>query len=155
MDAREPTRRTLFAAAGGLAALAAAGDAAAEVPASEAEAANIRLVKDFCATWAAPNFDADAVMAAYLAADCHVRPVDSQPFVSGPAAVAAAFKQMSPNGERYRADFQSIFARGPIVVTDRIDTQLNGAKAGQKFAVVGVFYVRDGKIREWTDYLVS
>jgi limonene-1,2-epoxide hydrolase len=94
-------------------------------------------------------------MARYLAPDCSVRVMDSQPFLTGPAAVAAAFKSYATHGERFKVEYVSTFAKGPIVVTDRVDTQITAGKPGPKFPVVGVFLVKDGKIKEWTDYVAA
>lgn len=148
----EITRRRLFAA-GALGAAAAAGPASAAAL-TALEAANLKQVQDFCATWSAADFDPDTALAAYLAPDARVRVIDSQPFVTGPAAAAAAFKAFMPNGERVKVKYLSTLARGPLVVTQRIDTMLTPGKPDQDFEVVGVFLLKDGKIREWTDYVV-
>lgn len=150
------TRRAMFLS-GGLGAAAAASLAASPAAAAEpsaAETANIKLVKDFCATWSAKGFDPGAVMPVYFAPDAHVRVLDSLPFVVGPAAIAAAFKPYLQKGERFQVQFLSVFAKGPLVVTNRIDTQVAPGQADKAMEVVGVFLVRDGKIREWTDYLI-
>jgi limonene-1,2-epoxide hydrolase len=150
------TRRTLFAAGmGATLAAGVAGEACADTAPTAAEAANLKVVQDFLATWPAPDFDVDKVMATYLAADCSIRPIDTQPFLHGPAAVAAAFKAYAPHGERFKADVVSTYVRGPIVVTQRVDSQIGGDKGGQTFPVVGVFLVKNGKIKEWTDYVLS
>jgi limonene-1,2-epoxide hydrolase len=157
MQEGDLTRRTLFAAggAGALAAGALASQADAADAPSGAEAANIKVVKDFVGSWAAPDFDPDKTMPLYLAPDASVRPIDSQPFITGPAALAAAFKAYAPKGERFKAQFNSVWAKGPLVITDRVDTQVGGDKNGAHFPVVGVFLVRDGKIKEWTDYVLG
>lgn len=131
--------------------ITAPGTAAAPTP---GEAANLQRVQDFCATWSAADFDPDVALAAYLAPEARVRVIDSQPFVSGPAAAAAAFKAFMPNGERVKVKYLSTLARGPLVVTQRIDTMLTPGKPDQEFEVVGVFLLQDGMIREWTDYVV-
>jgi limonene-1,2-epoxide hydrolase len=153
------SRRSLFAGSPllGLSAVAAAslaaGPAAADEP-SAAEAANIKVVKGFVATWSTKAFDPDAVTPVYFAPDAHVRVLDSLPFVVGPAAIAGAFKPYLQKGERFNVQFLQVFARGPLVVTHRIDTQVAPGQADKPMEVVGVFLVRDGKIREWTDYLI-
>lgn len=155
------SRRTLFLSGGpvlgGLGALAAASLAApaAAAEATAGEAANIQLVKDFCATWSAKDFDPDAAAKAFFAPDAHVRVLDSLPFVVGPAAIGAAFKPFLTHGERFTVKFLSVFAKGPLVVTHRIDTQVQAGQPDKAMEVVGVFLVREGRIREWTDYLVA
>lgn len=166
MQVHDVTRRRLFASGGlGLAAAAIQTDAASAAPPNAAsrsagplsagEAANLRRVQDFCRTWSAPDFDPDKVMAAYLAPQAAVRVIDSQPFVVGPAAVAAAFKPFLTHGERFAVKFLSVFARGPLVVTQRIDTQITPGQPDKAMEVVGVFLLRGGQIQEWTDYIVQ
>ena len=149
------TRRAVFlAGALGVAATAAAGPGLAAEP-TAAEAANVKVVKDLCATWSAKDFDPDAVAKAYFAPDASVRVLDSMPFAVGPAAIAAAFRPFVQHGERFKVQFLDVFARGPLVVTHRIDTQVAPGQADKAMEVVGVFLVRDGRIKEWTDYLVT
>lgn len=155
MHRNELSRRMLVATGGLGAAALMAGGASAAPPTSAAEDAHLKLVTDFCDSWGTADFDADKVMATYLAPECHVRVIDSQPFLTSPAAVAAAFKAYAPHGERFKVQYLSTYARGPVVVTQRIDTQVGGDKAGQSFPMVGVFVVRDGKIKEWTDYVAA
>lgn len=121
---------------------------------SAEEAANLARVQAFCATWSAPDFEPDAALAAYLAPRAQVRVIDSQPFVTGPAAAAAAFKAFMPNDERVRVRYLSTLARGPLVVTRRIDTMVVAGQPDRDFEVVGVFLLKDGRIVEWTDYVV-
>ena len=154
------TRRTMFLTAGpslgglgALAALSLAGPAAAAEE-TTGEAANTKLVKGFCGTWSAKDFDPDAAAKAYFAPDAHVRVLDSQPFVVGPAAIAGAFKPFLTHGERFTVKFLSVFAKGPLVVTHRIDTQVQAGQPDKPMEVVGVFLVREGRIHEWTDYLI-
>jgi limonene-1,2-epoxide hydrolase len=45
------------------------------------------------------------------------------------------------------------FARGPVVVNSRIDSTLKGTHATHPTSVVGVFVVKNGKIKEWSDYV--
>jgi limonene-1,2-epoxide hydrolase len=102
--------------------------------------------------WSAPDFDADTVMKEYLAQDSTVRVVDSQPFLSGPSAVAGAFRGYMPNGERVKVKFLFTYAKGPLVITHRTDTMFVSGRPDQHFDVVGIFLIRNDKIKEWTDY---
>jgi limonene-1,2-epoxide hydrolase len=150
------TRRTAFLAGalGVAAAAGGAGQAAAAEP-TAAEAANVKVVKDFCATWGAKDFDPDASARAYFTPDASVRVLDTMPFVVGPAAIGAAFKPFLQHGERFKVQFLDVYAKGPLVVTHRIDTQVAPGQADKAMEMVGVFLVRDGRIKEWTDYLVN
>ena len=161
MQTIDTSRRGLMLG-GGLGAFALAGLAttaqatpAAGATLTPAEAANLKLVQDFIATWGAADFDPDKVMPVYLASDGRVRVLQDQPFVTGPAAVAAAFKPYLQHGERFKVKFLDVFARGPLVTTHRIDTQVAPGKPDVKMEVLGVFLLKDGKIQEWTDYLVG
>ena len=153
----DAARRGLMIGAG-LATFAAAGLAsgqAAAAPQTPAEAANLKLVQDFVRTWGEADFDPDKVLPVYLAADGRVRMTQDMPWATGPAAVAASFKPFLKNGERYPVKFLDVFARGPLVATHRIDTVLTPGKPDQSMEVYGVFLLKDGKIQEWSDYLVS
>jgi limonene-1,2-epoxide hydrolase len=144
------TRRTAFVA-GALGAFAAAGltakTAAAYVP-TETQAANLKVVADFIAAWNTPD---KAVT--YLADDAAVRMVEDQPPVIGPAATTAAFKSFMGHGETIDVQILHSFTEGPVVTNIRVDTLKTPGKADQVFKVVGVFVVKKGKIKEWTDYL--
>jgi limonene-1,2-epoxide hydrolase len=158
MNDADFTRRKLFAG-GGLAAAALVGlattaEAAEPAPQTPAEAANVKVVQDFIATWGAAEFDPDKVMPAFLTSDANVRAVDG-PFTVGPAAVAAAFKPYIQHGERFPVKYLSVFARGPLVITHRIDTVVTPGKPDLKMEVVGVFLLANGKIKEWIDYIVG
>jgi limonene-1,2-epoxide hydrolase len=152
-------RRGLMVGGAGLGALALAGGLAnaaeASRPLTPAEQANVKHVQDFVRTWGAPDFDPDKVMPLYLASDGRVRISQDQPFITGPAAAAAAFKPYLAHGERFPVQFLDVFARGPLVTTHRIDTLVAPGKADVKMEVLGVFLLKDGKIQEWTDYLVG
>jgi limonene-1,2-epoxide hydrolase len=45
------------------------------------------------------------------------------------------------------------WARGPMVVNERIDTFSNFAL--KSWHGVGIFFLRDGKIAEWYDYTID
>ncbi|MDB5393499.1 MAG: epoxide hydrolase [Rhodospirillales bacterium] len=143
------TRRTAFVA-GALGAVAAAGlakTAQAATP-TKAQKANIKIVEDFIKAWNEPDKSV-----AYLADDASVRMEEDKPPVVGPAAVGAAFKTFMGHGETIDVKILSTFAEGPVVTNTRIDTLKTPGKPDQAFKVVGVFVVKKGKIKEWTDYL--
>jgi limonene-1,2-epoxide hydrolase len=52
-----------------------------------------------------------------------------------------------------RIDFKILdsWARGPIVINERIDS-FTRSDASPAYHLVGVFFIKDGKIAEWTDY---
>jgi limonene-1,2-epoxide hydrolase len=122
---------------------------------SSAEEANLKLVQDFCATWGGPDFDPDKVIPRYFADDAKMRIADSAPLAIGPAAGAAAFKPFFSQGQRIRIRYLEVFTRGPLVMTSRIDTEITPGKPDKDWPMVGVFVVKDGKIHEWTDFVVA
>ncbi len=143
------TRRTFMTAAG-------AGTLAAALPrrlgAAEptaAERANIELVNGFCAGWKVP-LDWDRLGAA-LAADCRFRPTQTMPVVAGRDAIIAMLQDFAREATAAEFEVVDSWARGPIVVNDRIDRfALPGNN--MEIPVVGVFHMVDGKIAEWSDF---
>ncbi len=142
-------------AAAGLAGSAAAEDAPAAKAAPDVEKTNVKLVDDFIKSWSAKDFDADKIAAQYLADDCVVRMEEDKPPLMGPAAVAAAFKSFLTNGTTLKVKIAQTFAHGPVVANSRVDTMVAPGKPPQSFPVAGVFVVKNGKIKEWTDYLAK
>lgn len=155
MDRIDEQRRSLMIGGAGLVALAGLAGGAQGATPSAGEAANLTLAKDFCDSWGKPGFDPDKVMPHFIAADAHIRVIDSQPAVVGPQAVADAFRPYARKGDRFLVEYLETFVRGPLVMLSRIDTQVSKGQPDQKFPVVGVFVIKGGKIHEWTDYVVA
>ena len=142
------TRRSLLVATC-LGALAASGLPGLSFAGGNAtEGANKKVVADFIASWNDPD---KAV--GFLASDASVRMVEDQPAVVGPAAIGAAFKSFLTPGVTLTVKTLDTTVYGPVVMNRRIDTLKTAGKPDQVFRVVGVFVVKDGKIKEWTDYL--
>ena len=141
-------------AIGGLGLLALSTASGAASAASPAEKANVKLVTDFCKAFKAKDLDLDKVAATYLADDCTIRLVEGQPAAVGKAATIEVFKSFMKNGERYDLKVVESFAKGPVVVNSRVDTTIAPGKAPDAAPVAGVFIVKDGKIKEWSDYPV-
>jgi limonene-1,2-epoxide hydrolase len=114
---------------------------------------NIQLVKDFCKTWGEDPPDADNMVGKYMTDDCLVRFGDTIEPVTGHDAAIALFQTFLSNGERYDLKILETFARGPIVVNSRIDSTLKGGRVTHPTPVVGVFVIKDGKIKEWSDFV--
>jgi limonene-1,2-epoxide hydrolase len=152
------TRRTFFLAGaiGTLSLAAVAGDAeTVDAPAAGQEKANVKLVEDFIKSWGAT--DAESVMhsSSYLADDATLRMFEDKPPVIGPAAYAAGFKSFISDGSRISVKILQTFAKGPMVANSRVDTVTAPGKPDQIIKVAGVFIVKNGKIKEWDDYLTS
>ena len=146
---RYPTRRTFLTAAGAgaLAAALPRGLGAAEPTA--AEQANLEVVNDFCAAWKVP-LDWDKLGAA-LAEDCKFRPTQTMPVVEGRDAIIAMLQGFAREATSAEFEVVDSWARGPVVVNDRIDRfALPGNNVD--VPVVGVFHLIDGRIAEWSDF---
>jgi limonene-1,2-epoxide hydrolase len=150
MSSNELTRRHAVIA-GGLGALAVAGMAgsanAAGKDHTEAEKANIKLVRAFCHSWNDPEQSVKM-----LAADASVRMYFDKPPIIGASAVGEEMSKFMGLKDKVNVEIHKIFAEGPIVVTARTDTLTSPGKPDQVFKIVGVFCVRNGKIQEWADY---
>ncbi|MDB5396546.1 MAG: hypothetical protein JWM91_4052 [Rhodospirillales bacterium] len=168
------TRRNLVVAGGlGAFAMAAAGAAgAADAPPAEGtpgappnlnmpsaasagtiEKTNIQLVKEFCKAWGDDPPDAEQLVNHYLADDCLVRFGETVDPVTGHEPAIALFQTFLNNGERYDLKILETFARGPLVVNSRIDSTVKGKRTTNPTKVFGVFVVKNGKIKEWSDYV--
>ena len=119
---------------------------------TNAEKANMKLVADFCAVWAAP-MDV-ARLRPFLADDCVYRPTETTPARTGRDAIVASLEQFV--GEATFCEFEVVetFARGPIVVNERWDRFVLPERRIDWHGV-GVFYVKDGKIAEWSDFTIA
>jgi limonene-1,2-epoxide hydrolase len=112
-----------------------------------AEKANLTLVSDFCAAFGTRDM---AKIASYLAPECSYRITET----AMPAVGAAAVERIrSYVDQSSRIEFKILdsWARGPMVINERIDsfTRPNSSPA---YHLVGVFFIKDGKIAEWTDF---
>ena len=152
------TRRTFFLASG-MGTLCLAGLAVeaegADPPKAGPEKANMRVVGDFMKSWGAKDADGVILSSTYLADDASLRMFEDKPPVVGPAAYAAGFKSFIAAGSRIKVKVLQTFAKGPVVVNSRIDTVVAPGKPDQVIKVAGVFIVKNGKIREWDDYLLT
>ena len=141
-------RRRFLTTGGGLAALAAFAQSgeAAEITADER--ANVKVVTDFCAAW--PSHDLAKVMA-FFADNGAYRMTETMEPAKGRDAVAARVKSIIDRVEEFKV--LDTFARGPMVINERIDRFSGGPL--KAWHGVGVFFVKDGKIVEWYDYTIS
>ena len=68
--------------------------------------------------------------------------------------LAAAVERIKSYVERSsKIEFKILdsWARGPMVINERIDS-FTRPDASPAYHLVGVFFIQDGKIAEWTDY---
>jgi limonene-1,2-epoxide hydrolase len=154
----DPVTRRAFLTISSLSALGLglAQGAAAQVRVSkETEQMNARIVTEFCESFAKRDVGKATSL---LAENCTYRATQTAPPVTGRQAVAERIKRMMT--ERGGIDFKVLktVALGPIVVNQRDDIPkepriINGKTIDNFHVSGGVFFVNEGKIVEWTDYL--
>jgi limonene-1,2-epoxide hydrolase len=117
---------------------------------TDTERTNIKLVNDFCGAFATHEIDR---IGSFLAENAVWRG-DNGSFATGmPAvgrdAILARIKRFLDRIVEFKV-VQS-FATGTVVVNERFDRFM----PERTLHLAGVFYVKDGKILEWTDFLAS
>jgi limonene-1,2-epoxide hydrolase len=114
-----------------------------------AETANLGLVTDFCRTFAGRDM---AKIAAFLADDCAYRIMETAPPARGKDAIERIRSYVERSTMIEFKILQS-WVKGPVVVNERIDS-FEPPPPNSPYHLTGVFFVRGGKIAEWTDYLI-
>jgi len=144
-------RRGFMASAGlGIAALFAGAGRVAAADWNEGEKANVKTVTDFCAAWSARDM---ARVLPFLADDCVYRMSETTPPVNGHAGVTGRLKTWLDDSTLVEFRVLDTAAAGPIVINHRIDRFLTARPL--TWEGVGVFFVKDGKIKEWSDYTIK
>jgi limonene-1,2-epoxide hydrolase len=146
---RYPSRRE-FLAAGGAAALLAWPHASQAADQSAIEAANIKVVTDFCNLW--PSRDVTK-LAPFFTDSAVYRVSETSPPNVGRDAIVARITPMFDGADVVELRISQSRAIGPIVINERVDT-FEGPTKHWRFHLTGVFFLKDGKIQEWTDYLI-
>lgn len=144
----ELNRRGFLVAGAGALALAGMARSAQAAELTSEEQANIQLVNNFCAAW--PDHDLDKVMT-FFADDGAYRMTETTELANGRDAVAARIQTILNNVVRF--DVLDTFARGPMVINERID--YFSEFAIKSWHGVGVFFIREGKIVDWYDYTIK
>ena len=135
----ELDRRGFLAAGAGAIAWASMARSANAAELTTDEQANVQLVNDFCAAW--PSHDLGKVMA-FFADDSAYRMTETTELADGRDAVSTRIQTILNNVDRF--EVLDTFARGPMVINERIDYFSNFAI--KTWHGVGVFFIRDGKI---------
>jgi limonene-1,2-epoxide hydrolase len=143
-------RRELLALLGAGVALGALADSRAQAAEGAAPAANVRTVKDFCAAWSTLD---PAKVLDFFADDAVYRVTETSPPTKGRAAITQLVQRFMQRAQRVHFDIERTYTVGPIVLTERHD-HFRNPRGEQVYHVAGVFFVRDGKIAEWTDYII-
>jgi limonene-1,2-epoxide hydrolase len=136
-------------ALGSAGALLITGRAEAAAEWGETEKANVKVVNDFCAAIATRD---ETRVVPFFAEDLVYRPTETTPAIQGRDALATTLKRWTQTAERIEFRVLETFASGPIVMNHRID-QFWGTRA-MTWDGIGIFFLKDGKIKEWSDYTI-
>jgi limonene-1,2-epoxide hydrolase len=143
------TRRKALTTAGlGAAAMAGLSGKLEAADWTAAEKANVQIVNAFCAAW--PSHDIVKIMS-FFADACAYRAAAGLEPAKGRDAVKAFIATFINRIEKF--DVLDTFAKGPMVVNERIDSMNSGPQ--RSWHGVGVFFLKDGKIVEWSDYAIE
>jgi limonene-1,2-epoxide hydrolase len=115
----------------------------------ELEKANVKLVNAFIGSWYEPA----KVLFSLIAPDGVCRTSDTLPSVVGPAGAKEEWERYLTAADRVEVDIHETFCRGPVVTNVRTDVVKTPGKPDRVFEIVGVFLLKDGKIKEWTDHI--
>jgi limonene-1,2-epoxide hydrolase len=119
-------------------------------PYTPLEQANIKVVTDFMHSVKPKDATSGAQ---YLAPDVVYRMTETTPPDRGHAAIVQRLAPFIDNADRIEFEILATHAMGPIVINHRIDRFVSTVRP-LLFEGVGVFFLKDGKIREWTDYTI-
>jgi len=112
----------------------------------------IDLVRRFCAAWS-DNLGA-AELAAFFADDSVYHNIPLAPVIGRDAIaknIASFLRPGAPGIESIQFRVINLAASGPVVMTERVDVFKLPNKTFE-LPVMGIFEIRDGKIRAWRDY---
>ena len=143
-------RRSFIVGGGaGLAAVLAQTGRADAADWTDAEKANVKIVGDFCAAWSTRDLERTLP---FLAADCVYRMTETTAAAHGHDGVIERLQATVDRSEKVEFRVMETFAAGPIVINHRIDQFVSSRPL--TWEGVGVFFVKDGKIKEWSDYTI-
>jgi limonene-1,2-epoxide hydrolase len=143
--------RRMFLASAGAMAFAGTTVRAAKADWSDAEQANVRVVADFCEAWSTRDLKR---ILSFLADDCVYRMTETTPPATGHAGVTERLGSWLQTSDRIEFRIIETFAKGPMVMNHRVD-RFSSSTRPLTWEGVGVFFVKDGKIKEWFDYTIK
>ncbi len=113
--------------------------------------ANIQLVTEFCASWSTRDLKQ---ILPRLSNDCVYRMSETIPAVTGHAGVTEKLGEWMTSSD-LGIEFKVLdtWAAGPMVMNHRIDS-FKSTKRPLTWEGIGIFFVKDGKIKEWSDYTI-
>lgn len=123
---------------------------AAEAQMTEAETANVAVVNGFVAAFSARDMNK---VLPFLAADAVYRMTETTPPATGHDAIRARLGSFVEGSDKVEWQILDTFAKGPMVVNHRIDRFISTTRP-LTWEGVGVFFVKDGTIKEWFDYTI-
>jgi limonene-1,2-epoxide hydrolase len=145
-------KRRDFISSAAIVAGASLGKGAEAAQMTAEEKANTELVAGFCAAWS--TRDSKRILS-FFADDGVYRMTETTPPVTGHAGVLerlGSWIESSDKGIEFK--ILDTYAKGPMVVNHRIDRFMSSTRP-LTWEGVGVFFVKDGKIREWNDYTIK
>lgn len=116
---------------------------------TDSDKANLALVTAYCESFTSRDM---TKISSFMAPNCVYRITETSPPLTGPAALERIRNYVEPATSIEFKIFES-WARGPVVVNERIDTFVTPQRTNA-YHLTGFFYVKDGKIAEWTDYII-
>ena len=122
----------------------------AEAQPGPTEAANLAIVQKFCAAWGTRDLK---VITSFMADDNVYRMTETTPPIVGHEPFIAQLQPWMVSSESIEFKILETFAKGPIVVTHRID-RFTSKTRPLTWEGVGVFFVQNGKIKEWSDFTI-
>src|SRR5215471_11148820 len=114
------------------------------------EKANVELVNKFCAAWSTRDV---AQPLSFLADDSIYRMSETTPPAKGHDGVIEKLKSYVDESDRVEFKVLETFARGSIVMNHSIDSFVSKTRP-VTWEGVGIFFVQNGKIKEWSDYTI-
>ena len=123
----------------------------AAVEQTDAERANVRLVSGFCAAWSTRDLEK---IVPFLAVDSVYRMTETTPPAIGHAGLKERLGSWMETSQQIEFRILDTYAKGPMVITHRIDRFVSTTRP-LTWEGVGVFFVKDGKIKEWSDYTIK
>lgn len=115
------------------------------------EQANLDVVAGFCRAWA--TRDPKQILPFFADSGIY-RMSETTPPVTGPAGILARLGSWIESSDK-GIEFEIVesWAKGSIVVHHRID-RFQSSTRPLTWEGVGVFYVANGRIQEWSDYTI-
>lgn len=151
MNNSSQLNRRTFLAAGGIGAVTiGVPKIALAAELTDMEKVNIVIVNNFCASFATRDL---AKIMSFFADNAVYRMTETTPPSTGREAVAARIKGFIDTTDSIDFKIVETFAKGPVVMNERVD-RFVGPQRNNSYHVVGIFFIKDAKIAEWTDYIL-